>query len=235
MEDSLTERIGYLRKIDLFAGFSEEKCARIADLCVWKNVTSKTMIFSQSDAPGGVYFLASGTVRASIYSATGKNVVFQDMQAGRMFGEISALDGSERSASIETKTPCLIAMLSPEAFIELLREEPEISLHVIRMLTGEIRRLSSRVVEFSTLSVPGRVHAELLRLAPAQTSGETVSIIKPAPKLSDIANRISTHREAVSRELSRLIKSGLIIRTSGSLQITDLARLEQMVENADRE
>lgn len=229
----MTRRDGYLQKIELFEGLSEEKLIRIADQCTWRNFEPDSMICNQEDPSEGVYFLAEGTVRASIYSYSGKNVVFQDMHAGRMFGEISAIDGSERSASVMAITPCLVASLSPKAFIDLLHQEPDVSLKVIRILTGEIRRLSSRVVEFSTLSVQHRIHAELLRLAGDAIPGENEYSIRPAPKLSDIADKISTHREAVSRELSRLIKAGLLVRKSDCLYITDMPKLEKLVSDID--
>ncbi len=229
----MTDRAEQLQKIDLFADLSREKRMHIAEECRWRSFEPGAMICSQEDPSEGVYFLADGTVRASIYSASGKNVVFQDMHAGRMFGEISAIDGSERSASVEAITPCLVASLTSRAFIDLLRQEPDLSVKVMRMLTGEIRRLSARVVEFSTLSVQHRIHAELLRLSGDARPGEKEFSIRPAPKLSDIADKISTHREAVSRELSRLIKSGLLIRRSDCLHVTDMQRLEKLVSNID--
>lgn len=229
----MTDYAEQLQKIELFAELTREKRVRIADQCNWRHIEAGAMICSQEDPSEGVYFLAEGTVRASIYSASGKNVVFQDMHAGRMFGEISAIDGSERSASVEAITDCLVASLSPKAFIDVLRQEPDISLKVMRMLTGEIRRLSSRVVEFSTLSVQHRIHAELLRLAGDARPDDREYSIRPAPKLSDIADKISTHREAVSRELSRLIKGGLLIRRSDCLHVTDMPKLEKLVRDID--
>ena len=61
------------------------------------------------------------------------------------------------------------------------------------------------------------------------------ALLSPAPSLSDIANRISTHREAVSRELSRLGSVGLLRRERGDLRITDIARLEMLVREAKGE
>jgi DNA-binding IclR family transcriptional regulator len=56
--------------------------------------------------------------------------------------------------------------------------------------------------------------------------------LSPAPSLSDIADRISTHREAVSRELSRLGSTGLLRREGGDLRITDVTRLARLVRDA---
>jgi CRP/FNR family transcriptional regulator, cyclic AMP receptor protein len=57
-------------------------------------------------------------------------------------------------------------------------------------------------------------------------------LLSPAPSLSDIANRVSTHREAVSRELSRLGSVGLLRRERGDLRIMDIARLAMLVREA---
>jgi hypothetical protein len=59
--------------------------------------------------------------------------------------------------------------------------------------------------------------------------------LSPAPSLSDIANRISTHREAVSRELSRLTAIGLLRRRRGDLVITDVTKLLEFVNEAKGE
>ena len=77
-----------------------------------------------------------------------------------------------------------------------------------------------------------RIHAELLRLAGESRQSGGVAVLSPAPSLSDIANRISTHREAVSRELSRLSAIGLLHREGGNLRITDIAKLSELVHEA---
>ena len=111
----------------------------------------------------------------------------------------------------------------------------KIAIAVLRHLAAEVRRLSERVFEFSTMVVQNRVQAELVRLAGmvGQTDGEAV--LSPAPSLSDIADRISTHREAVSRELSRLTALGLLRRDHGGLRITDIGRLTKLVNEAKGE
>jgi DNA-binding Lrp family transcriptional regulator len=77
--------------------------------------------------------------------------------------------------------------------------------------------------------VRNRVHAELVRLA--RDHGGSEALIRPAPTHSEIASRISTHREAVTRELSRLEGLGIIAREGRTLRVKDLARLEAMVED----
>jgi CRP-like cAMP-binding protein len=94
--------------------------------------------------------------------------------------------------------------------------------------------MSRRVVEFSTLPVRHRVHAELLRLAriDATDPARRDATIAPAPTNAEIASRISTHREAVSRELADLMRHGLIARRGGALVLRDVRALARMVEEA---
>ena len=111
-------------------------------------------------------------------------------------------------------------------------EEPSVAIATLHHLAADVRRLSERVFEFSTLVVQNRVHAELLRLAGEAGGRQTEVVFSPAPSLSDIADRISTHREAVSRELSRLTTIGLLRREGSDLTITNVAKLAKLVDEA---
>src|SRR5262249_5502620 len=89
-----------------------------------------------------------------------------------------------------------------------------------------------RVVEFSTLPVRSRVHAELLRLAriSARDPDRTTAVIAPAPTHAEIASRISTHREAVTRELNELVRAKVIEKRGSALVIRDIVELTNMIE-----
>jgi CRP-like cAMP-binding protein len=121
-------------------------------------------------------------------------------------------------------------MVMPQTvFHDVLQSHPAVLFAALRHLTTQIRALTERVFEFSTLAVRNRVHAELVRLA--RDHGGSEALIRPAPTHSEIASRISTHREAVTRELSRLEGLGIIAREGRTLRVKDLARLEAMVED----
>ncbi|WP_409562730.1 helix-turn-helix domain-containing protein [Hyphomicrobium sp. MC8b] len=94
--------------------------------------------------------------------------------------------------------------------MQTLESEPLVALHVLKHLAVKIRELTQRAYEFSSLDVASRTRAELLRLARfSPRLGKRVSIA-PVPTHAEIASRISTHREAVTREISRLSKLGIV-------------------------
>lgn len=114
----------------------------------------------------------------------------------------------------------------------MLSEHPSISNYVLRRLAKLVRLLSDRVIELSTLGVNNRIHAELLRLARANDPTANCVTIERMPTHIDFAARVSTHREAVSKEFSVLAKSSVIRKEKGRrLTVLDMRRLEKMVQD----
>ena len=226
------DRIAGLARQPILAKLSPAALERVAQSCVWRQYKLGEQVLSYEDTSTDVSFLLEGKARAIIYSLEGKAVIFTDLKSGSVFGEIAAIDREARSASIEALEPCTIASLSAPQFEALLLKEPSVALATLRHIAADVRRLSKRVFEFSTLAVQNRIHAELLRLAgEAERRGPEV-VLSPPPSLSDIAYRISTHREAVSRELSRLATKGLLRRERGKLRIINVPKLAELVHEA---
>jgi len=119
--------------------------------------------------------------------------------------------------------------MGARAFRKLLETEMAVSQALIRDLVKNIRTLTKRVYEFSTLAVNNRIQGELLRLASLAPKDGKGARVAPAPTHSEIASRVSTHREAVTRELNRLVRIGIIERQDKALIIRDVERLAAML------
>lgn len=224
-----------LKGIAVFAGLSPASIERIERRCAWKRYAPGEPVLSYLDGSDDVFFIALGEVRVTIYSTAGKAVSFRELGAGEVFGEFPAIDGGPRSASVEARTNCLIASMPGSSFRELLNSEAGLAQALLPRLTKTIRALTTRVYEFSTLAVNNRIQAELLRLASLGSKDGKSARIVPAPTHVEIASRISTHREAVTRELNRLSRIGIIERRGGTLLVTDVDRLAEMVHDASGE
>lgn len=229
------EGLNSLSKVKVLSELTPESLLALEQECRWRDYGPNHEVVAYHDTSNDVYFLTAGKARAVIYSASGKAVDLVHLEPGDMFGEIAAIDGRSRSASVETIVPSTVASLSAPSFRAFLLREPTVTMAVLRDVIGMVRRLTSRVYEFSTLTVEDRVHAELLRLAWSQEPGCSNVLLSPAPTLADIANRISTHREAVSRELSRLARLGILERRGADLWIGNVDRLAELVHEATRE
>lgn len=174
-----------------------------------------------------VFFLLEGVAKVTLYSANGREVNVHNVGPGQMFGEISALDGEPRSASIVASTDIVVVAMHANDFMSCIRSSPEAGIWLAKAMASSVRRLTKQVFELSALNVQTRIHCELLRLAQKGERRNNGIEVRPAPTHAELATRIGTHREAVTRELGVLEDRGIISYGRRSLTIIDLARLEQ--------
>ena len=216
--------------IKLFAGLERAACEQLATRCQGQHVAAGQVIVSKHEESRDIYLVVSGNLLVTVFSAAGKQVLFRDKGAGEVFGELAAIDQKPRSACVTATTDSIIATLSRADFMAAVATHPPVGEQLLRNLAEEIRTLTTRIFEFSTLTVKNRVHAEILRLVRRSTrSAEGAPVISPMPTHAKIAGRISTHREAVTKELSRMMELGILEKTRDGIIVRDLARLEEIV------
>lgn len=220
-----------LNAIEVFSKLSLSDFESLSHILKAQSYQADQHIITLGDPSRDVFFIISGKVRITTFANSGKEITFQDMKAGQMFGELSAIDGEPRSTNAVALSQSLLAVAPAESFFKILRDYPSVNELILQHLTGLIRKLGDRVVEFSALSVKSRIHAEILRLAKNNMVDGNSAKITPSPTHLDIANRISTHREAVSREISDLTKNGILKRSEGKLIVQDVAKLESLLDS----
>ena len=220
-----------LLAVDFFSNLGATDRAAIAERCHGTRYSAGANIVLQRDEFTDVFFIVSGDVRVIFHAQSGKEVQFRDQTAGACFGELSAIDGEPRSAEVAALTDVFVGAIKAHDFLDIATCYPAVSAKVLLQLTAMVRSLSDRVIELSTLGVPNRIHAELLRIARAHGTENNSSDITPAPTHADFANRVSTQREAVTKEFGRLVRLGVLQRSHGALCVPDVRRLEKMVRN----
>lgn len=189
------------------------------------------LIIAHEEESRDVFFVLEGHARATLFSEGGKAVDYRDISPGHIFGELASIDGKRRSASVLALDACRVARLSDTAFRSFVDSQPSFRWSLLSHLSGQVRLLTQRVYEFSTLVVRKRLIKELLRLA--EQSGQSEPRIDPAPRHFDLAARISTHREAVSREMSALTKKRFIGKRGRALVLLDVAALNALCSESE--
>jgi CRP/FNR family transcriptional regulator, cyclic AMP receptor protein len=221
-----------LRDVEIFRCLTAPARAEVERRCSFRNYRRGGTIIHARDATHNVFFLIAGRARVILHAAAGKPVSFREIGVGEMFGEFAAIDGKPRSTAVEALEATRVAAMPGPEFIALLSEQPLLMRAVLVHEIAQLRTLTERVFEYSTLAVDARIHAEIVRLARAGVVVGRQARISPFPKHAEIASRISTHREAVARRLSVLAKNKLIERRGGTLVVHDLLRLERMLAGA---
>jgi len=194
-----------LRVISLFEDLTASELARVERLCSIRSFAKQEEIYGERETTTDIFFILAGAVRVTSFAESGREVIFSEVPAGGIFGEFSAIDKLPRSATIVAVSDCKLARMPAAAFFNLLRENNGVCVHLVELLVGKIRDMSERVFELSALAVRERLRRELVRLATTRgrKEGPGITII-PAPTHQVFAARIGSHREAVTREFSRL-------------------------------
>ena len=222
-----------LKRIDLLCGLDERGLAAVLPTVRVRHFDAGQVIVGRMDPGREVFFVLSGTVRVTMFAESGREVAFRDLSSGASFGEIAAIDGEPRSADVVALEDSLIGTMSAGDFLALLRREPAVCEATLKKLARLVRSLSQRIYEFAS-PVPARICAELLRLAGGEGAKSGPLRIAPAPKHADVAAKVSTHREAVSRVVSELARRGVLAKGRGEILVKDRAALERFAQGLER-
>jgi CRP-like cAMP-binding protein len=213
-----------LAGIGLLRSLSDAELRALEQRCRWRRFGAGDQIVDRQSEDRSVFFVVAGRVRVVDYSPGGREVIYAALGPGSHFGELAAIDGRGRSASVLAIEDCVLAAITPADLDSLLRRFPDLALALIRHLVEIIRTSDERITELSTLGAMQRVGRELLRLAePGAAGGYSIS---PLPTQSNIASQTGTTRETVARALAQFAQDGLIERHGRRLRIPDRGRLE---------
>ena len=221
-----------LCNIPLFSSLDPEKGAQLAKECIWKEYEANELVIDIDEETSDVRFVISGLVRIISRLSIGKEVILGEMGPGDFFGELAAIDGETRSANVTTLYKSKLCIIPRNTFLKLITLSPEINLDVMKVLTQRIRTLNMRLAEQSFLQAKHRIYAELLRLSKPRLGHEGQRSISPPPTQRELADRIGTRREVVSRELNSLHKQGIFEKTKGALVIKNTSELQRRISDA---
>jgi CRP/FNR family transcriptional regulator, cyclic AMP receptor protein len=221
-----------LQKVDLFKGLGSASLREIAAQCKWTRCKRNQYVVRHDGAERDVYFVIAGMVRETAAAGRGRRIILRDIAAGEVFGEHSAIDGRPRIADVVAARESLLASMPPEVFRALLASHAPVRERLLRRLTGEVRELAERLYELRAQPVRRRIWLELLRLARVAGIDANRARLEPAPTHHDIASRVGSSREQVTRELSSLARRGLLERAGRNLVLRDVAVLRLVVEGA---
>ena len=138
-----------LRSVPLFASLDDDAAKELRNLLKEKTVPQNTALFNQGDKGNAMYLIESGRVRISIRDEDEHELTLAELAQGDFFGEMSIIDGRQRSADARVLEDARLAVLSRDDFLRFVRTKPDIALEMLSALTDRLRRtdelLRSRV------------------------------------------------------------------------------------------
>ncbi|MBU2665165.1 Crp/Fnr family transcriptional regulator [Actinoplanes bogorensis] len=183
-------------------------------------------LFSEGDRSTTVVLVLSG--RAKVFSLTeqGGEVLLAIRGPGALLGEMSALDGAPRSASVSALEPLETYVVSVDGFLEFLRTHPDAAVRIVKMIVSRLRDADRKRVEFGTYDTLGRIALRLAELAErfGASQDDAVRITLPLTQ-DELAAWTGSSRESVTKALRVLRRQNIIETSRRSVTVIDLDRL----------
>lgn len=213
-----------LRGVPLFSSFSDAQISQVLSCVQHRSYPRNAFILRAGEETDALYIVLSGRVKVLIPDEEGHEVILSIMGAHEFFGEMGLLDDQPRSASVETLESCEMLRLSKAGFTNILKDNFELAMLIIRNLVRRLREADRKIESLALIDVYGRVARLLIDMA-QNVDGKWV--VEHAPAKQEIARMIGASREMVSRVVKDLQRKSLIRAEKRRIYILDKASMQK--------
>jgi CRP-like cAMP-binding protein len=207
----MTER-EFLQSVPLFARLGEGSLEAILRLTRRRKFRKDEVIFHENEVGDSLFIILRGRVKVAIFGDDGKEVTLSTLSEGDFFGEMSLLDQEPRSATTIAEEECELLALQRDDFTRALEQDPGMSASLIQVLADRLRKANHQISTLALLDVYGRVARVIQELA--EEEGKRLKdgrVVVRRPTHMDIAHRIGSSRETVTRMMRDLEQNGHIV------------------------
>ena len=200
-----------LQTVPLFSELSEEAIASLGHLAARRRYPKDTVVFFENEEGDSLFMILEGRIKVTILGDDGREIILTMLGEGDLFGEMALLDNEPRSATAIAVEESELLLLHRNDFQTTLMDNPAISAALIKVLSARLRRANHQISTLALLDVYGRVARVILDMA--REEGRRLKDGRIAFRRAthqEIANRIGTTRETVTRMLKDLERQGLV-------------------------
>jgi CRP/FNR family transcriptional regulator, cyclic AMP receptor protein len=200
-----------LRIVPIFSELPEKDIEVLAGLAVRRHYAKDVVIFFEKEQGDTLFMIVAGRVKVSILGDDTREVILSVLGPGDFFGEMALLDDEPRSASAIAVEESELLTLQRGDVQRLMASNPSMTQALVRVLTARLRRANHQISTLALLDVYGRVARVILDMA--RDEGKRLRdgrISFRRATHQEIARRIGTTRETVTRMLKDLERQGMI-------------------------
>ena len=215
-----------LARIPLLSGLSEAELGALAQRAVERRFEPDEMLFWEGEPCAGIFLIMQGSVKLLKSSSAGREMMLALETAPATVAELPLFDGGPYPASARAVDAVIALFINKSDFQQVCRQFPEIALKVLAVVGQRLRHLVSVVQAITFGSVTQRLAKLLLDMA-TQAGNDRLEF---SLTHQELASRLGTVREVVSRNLARFRAVGMIRIDGGKLFILDRTGLEREAE-----
>jgi CRP-like cAMP-binding protein len=219
---STLDKVAALQRTALFAELQSQDLEALAQRAVERRLERGETLFLAGEEATGVYVIVEGAVRAYRVSSDGREQVIHVERTGATLAEIPVFDEGPYPSSTAAEEDSVLLFIRREHVLRLCLDRPHIALAALRLLARRVRNCAALVEKLSLRDVDRRVAQLLLEEASDYGSRSGTAIVfQLALTHAQIAARVGSVREVVSRALARLQQGGLIAVDGRQITLPD--------------
>jgi CRP/FNR family cyclic AMP-dependent transcriptional regulator len=220
-----------LQSVPFFANLSQVDAENLAERLVIRHFSPGQIIFHHGDPGGLLYIIIRGKVKIAHSTPEGQEALLAILGEDDFFGELALLDDSPRSATAEAIQVTETLTLHRDEFISFISNNPKFSLHVLKTLARNIRRLNSQLSDVFFLDLPARLARTLLTLA-EQHGRVTVEgiVIDLALTQTDLAEMTGATRVSINKAIGRFRREQWVQTKGRKFTILNEGALQHLIQ-----
>ena len=225
------EKVEFLKSVPIFSELKDETLSQLSRTGSVQSFSKESIILSEKEAGSALFIIISGKVKISRISEedNDKEVILALLNPSDFFGEMSLLDGLERSATATAMDDSKIFIIQRNDFLQLLNDNPDVSIALLQEMTQRLRAAGMKIKALSLKDAEGKVATVLLQLADdVGKIKQGVVEIEKLPFQHELANMAGTSRETISRTLHAFAKKGLIELEGSKLRIMEYEKFKEL-------
>jgi CRP/FNR family transcriptional regulator len=223
------ENLQILKNSLLFSGLEGEYLDQVGAIAHRRSFAKGETIFAEGDPASGFYLLAKGGMKLCKFSADGREKVLHFVHPGETFAEAAFFGDGKYPAEARAVEGGELLFFPRESFMGLLESNPRFSLNLIISLSLLLRRFARQIEELSFAEVPNRLATYLLELCERKsTSYQGKTYLDLEMKKGELASRLGTVSETLSRAFRKLKEDGILEVDGSRVTIMDIAQLRKM-------
>jgi len=217
------------RREGFFCRFSPAVLRSVDEVSHHTIMPAEAVLFVEGQTPRGIFILCSGIVKLSTSSKEGKVLILKQAEAGEVLGLSAAISGTNYEMTAETAVPCQLNFIGRQDLMSLLQKQSETGVHAALWLSREFQGAYRDIHDLVLArSSSGKLARLLLSCAPAGVQASQELHLRSAMTHEEMAQRIGSSRETVTRLLSDLKKKRLIRLEGATLVIRDRIGLQAL-------
>ncbi len=210
------DKLALLRNHALFGQLPPRVIEHLGSYMRKRTLARGETIFSKGDPGSGLMGVLSGSVKITVPSVDGRDVVLNIIHPGQIFGEIALLDGRPRTADATAMSDCELMVIERRDFIPFLRSQPDLMMQIVEILCARLRSTTEQVQDVTFLDLPTRLAKALLRLVRENEEASDSKLTITQRELSQVIGR---SRESTNKQLRIWAKQGWVRLQRGSVTV----------------